>query len=202
MPNHAALTALMAVSVFRSVTMASMKRKEHIAVYCVGNRLMLDDGVGPAVYDELQHYVFPENVRLYDLGCLTLDRINDVRDFDLIITVDAVDGTDHRVGTIFQYAPQDMARRAFGTQSLHDLKLSDLFDSALLLGYECEGVCLGMQVQNATPAEVTIGLTEPVYDKLAELVDCVLAVLVSRGVEVYEKDTGVRVEPGYHHVVR
>ena len=24
-----------------------------IAVFCVGNRLMLDDGIGPAVYDEL-----------------------------------------------------------------------------------------------------------------------------------------------------
>ena len=28
-------------------------RPQRVAVLCVGNRLMLDDGVGPAVYDEL-----------------------------------------------------------------------------------------------------------------------------------------------------
>ena len=40
-----------------------------IAVFCVGNRLMLDDGIGPAVYDELvEHYEIPEGVDLYDLG--------------------------------------------------------------------------------------------------------------------------------------
>ena len=34
-----------------------------IAVLCVGNRLMLDDGAGPAVYDELnERYLLPENV--------------------------------------------------------------------------------------------------------------------------------------------
>lgn len=34
-----------------------------IAVFCVGNRLMLDDGIGPAVYDELvEHYEIPEGV--------------------------------------------------------------------------------------------------------------------------------------------
>ena len=32
-----------------------------IAVFCVGNRLMLDDGIGPAVYDELvEHYEIPD----------------------------------------------------------------------------------------------------------------------------------------------
>ena len=45
---------------------------ERIAVLCVGNRLMLDDGLGPAVYDAVQEdYDLPDNVDLYDLGCLT-----------------------------------------------------------------------------------------------------------------------------------
>ena len=162
---------------------------ERIAVLCVGNRLMLDDGLGPAVYDAVREdYDLPDSVDLYDLGCLTLDMLNAVRDYDLIITVDAVDGTDAAPGTVFRYAPDDMARRPAGAQSLHDLRLVDLFDAALLLDYQADGVCLGMQVENPSPAEVTVGLTPAVYDALPLLVETLLAELVRRGVEVRRKD--------------
>lgn len=82
-----------------------------IAVFCVGNRLMLDDGIGPAVYDELvEHYEIPEGVDLYDLGCMTMKLLNKVDEYDFILTVDAVDGTDSEPGTVFRYKPEDIAR--------------------------------------------------------------------------------------------
>ena len=64
------------------------------AVFCVGNRLMLDEGVGPAVHDTvLRDYEVPSNVRLFDVGCMSLDMLPYVDSYDVIITVDAVDGT-------------------------------------------------------------------------------------------------------------
>ena len=46
------------------------------AVFCVGNKLMLDDGIGPAVYEELvNQYEFPEEVALFDVGCMSMDMI-------------------------------------------------------------------------------------------------------------------------------
>ena len=46
-------------------------RPQRVVVLCVGNRLMLDDGVGPAVYDELMaSYDIPDNVGLLDLWLL------------------------------------------------------------------------------------------------------------------------------------
>ena len=145
-----------------------------IAIMCVGNRLMLDDGIGPAVFDELTaHWDIPQNVELFDLGCLTLAMIDKVEAFDLIITVDAVDGTQNPAGTVLRYAPEIMARHAGINASLHDLKLIDLFDAAALLGYTAEGLCLGVQVENASPACVTEGLTPAVYDALPLLVEVV-----------------------------
>lgn len=170
-----------------------------IAVFCVGNKLMLDDGIGPAVYDELSAYEFSADVELFDVGCMSMDYLNAVRAFDLIITVDAVDGTDAEPGAIFRFEPDDMAPRSFGAQSLHDLKLSDLFETAKLLGYEAQGVCLGMQVDNAEPAELTVGLTPRVSEKLDDLVDCVLAELVRAGQVVRFGETGQQVTPGWHH---
>ena len=78
--------------------------------------------------------------------------------------------------------PQRVAVLCVGiTASLHDLKLIDLFDSAALLGYQAEGLCLGMQVENASPAEATEGLTKPVHDALPLLVDVAVGELARLG---------------------
>ena len=153
-----------------------------IAVICVGNKLMLDEGVGPAAYEELQQrYDVPENVLLFDVGCMSMDMLPYVRDCDVVLTVDAVDGTGEEPGTVFRFPPDAMARAAGARASLHDLKLADLFDAALLLGYEAEGYCLGMQVENMSPAEYTVGLTPKVFAALPLLVETVAAELDRRG---------------------
>ena len=159
-----------------------MGAARRIAVFCVGNKLMLDDGVGPAVYEELlTRYDIPDNVELFDLGCLSLNMIERVREYDVIITVDAVDGTDADPGTVFRFEPDAMARHSGATASLHDLKLVDLFDAAALLSYEAEGLCLGMQVENPSPAVVTVGLTPKVDAALPLLVETVAGELARLG---------------------
>ncbi|WP_233671176.1 hydrogenase maturation protease [Eggerthella lenta] len=159
-----------------------MGAARRIAVFCVGNKLMLDDGVGPAVYEELlTRYDIPDNVELFDLGCLSLNMIERVREYDVIITVDAVDGTDADPGTVFRFEPDAMARHSGATASLHDLKLVDLFDAAALLGYEAEGLCLGMRVENPSPAVVTVGLTPKVDAALPLLVETVAGELARLG---------------------
>lgn len=163
--------------------------EKRIAVVCVGNKLMLDEGIGPAVYEKLRaEYEIPDSVTLLDVGCMSLDQLPLVRDCDAIITVDAVDGTDEAPGTVFRFSPDDMARHSGAMASLHDLKLVDLFDAATLLGYECEGVCLGMQVGNMNPAEYTIDLTPPVRAALPLLTETVVAELARRGVDLARKD--------------
>ncbi len=160
-----------------------------IAVFCVGNRLMLDDGIGPAVYDELvEHYEIPEEVDLYDLGCMTMKLLSKVDEYDYIITVDAVDGTDSEPGTVFRYKPEDIARTQDAMASLHELKLVDLFDAAQLLGYSCDGICYGMQIENMSPAELVEGLTPKVYERLPFLVETVVAELDRQGYPLTRKE--------------
>jgi len=170
-------------------TMQNPREKElRIAILCVGNRLMLDDGIGPAVYDELvSGYRFPENVQLFDVGCMSLDMLTHVRDYDLLITVDALDGTGEAPGTVFRFLPQDMMRRAGALQSLHDLRLVDLFDTAALLDYEAQGICFGMQVENPSPRDLTIGLTPAVHAALPQLVETIIAELAQSGIEIQTK---------------
>lgn len=180
--------------------MSEMDIEQRIAVVCVGNKLLLDEGIGPAVYDELlRAYDFPSQVDLFDVGCMSLEMISYVDEYDTILTVDAVDGTGEEPGTIFRYRPEDMQRHSGAMQSLHDLKLIDLFDAATLLGYSAKGICVGMQVENMSPAEVTIGLTPCVYEALPKLVDLVLAELTRAGATIYIKGTDREVGPEYAH---
>lgn len=173
---------------------------ERIAVFCVGNRLMYDDGVAGAVYDELvRAYELPENVTLFDVGCMGLDMLNYVDEYDFMVTVDALDGTGEPAGTVFEFAPEDAMRHSGAMASLHELKLVDLFDAATLMGYAAEGRCFGMQVENRSPAMVTVGLSPAVEAALPLLIDTVLACLVNRGVDVRVRATGELVKPGYHH---
>lgn len=160
-----------------------------IAVFFVGNRLMLDDGVGPATYDEIMEtYNMPENVDLFDVGCMSMDMISKVNDYDFMITVDAVDGTDDEPGTVYRYAPMDIARNEGAVASLHDLKLADLFDAASMLGYTCEGMCYGMRIDNMEPADFTIGLTPRVAKRVPFFAESVIAELCRQGCAVSRKD--------------
>ena len=159
------------------------------AVFFVGNRLMLDDGVGPAAYDEIvAAYDIPDNVTLLDVGCMALDMLSYVDRCDLILTVDAVDGTGDAPGTVYRFEPEAMARHSGPEASLHDLKLVDLFDAASLMGYEAEGYCLGMQVGNPSPDQFCMGLTPACADALPLLAETVVAELSRRGFPLTRKD--------------
>ena len=163
---------------------------------------MLDDGLGIEAYRQLSEaYEFPGNVDLVCAGCMTMDMVGKVEAYDLMISVDAIDETGEPAGTIFRYTPDDVARRGTPMGSLHELKLADLFDAGALLGYECEGVCIGMQVENGTPSDFVMGLTEPVASRMPDLIDTVLAELVSRDCRIVQKATGRIIEPGYHHTM-
>ena len=160
-----------------------------IAVFCVGNRLHMDDGVGPAVFDAVtQNYEIPDNVTFFDVGVMTMDLISYVDSCEVIIAVDAVGGTEEPVGTIVRFKPEDAQHSSMYNMSLHDMKLTDLFDAAMLLGYEAEGVCLGMQVENTDPAFLTDGLSPAVQEALPNLVDALLAELAHHGVELSKKN--------------
>lgn len=159
-------------------------------MFCVGNRLHLDDGVGPAVYDAVfERFDVPEGVEMFDLGVLTMDMINYIDTCDAVITVDAIEHSGEPAGTVLRGSPQDLAQAQGASMSLHDLRLVDLFDAAVLLGYDSEGICLGMQVENTEPAILTEDLTPKVRENVPLLIDALAAELARLGSPFIDKAT-------------
>ena len=85
---------------------------ERIAVMCIGNTLMLDEGVGPRVAEELlSRFSFPEHVDVLDCGTMGMSLLSVMRRYDVILVVDAVDNTGHPPGTVLNF-PRSIASYA------------------------------------------------------------------------------------------
>ncbi len=165
-----------------------------VAVFFVGNKLMYDDGAACALYEMIaERFDAAPSVRLYDVGCLTLDMLPYVDACDVLITVDAAEAEGGEPGAIYRYAPDDLARTRQALASLHDLRLADLFDTAALLGYRAQGVCFGIQVENRSPSSMSIGLTPAVRAALPHLFEALSAELAGLGVPFVDRATGRRV---------
>lgn len=131
-----------------------------ISVICIGNMLLMDDGVGPACAAYMRsRYCFPDNVEVLDRACMGMAIINDLRECDHAVVLDAVEVPGACPGQVFSFAPQDVAPTPAGMTSLHDVRFADVLASAELLGIRCEGRCFGIQVENMNPSEFIAALT-------------------------------------------
>jgi hydrogenase maturation protease len=156
---------------------------ERIAVLCIGNVLMRDEGLGPRVAAELlADWQLPENVEVLDRGTMGMALLADLKRFDVIVLVDAVDSTGESPGTILSYLPEDIAPYA-GLRGAHDMRFSDVLAAAALLEYRPEAYCFGVQVEDMSFAAHTVGLSPAVEAAVPLLIDCVLGFLAERGVK-------------------
>lgn len=153
-----------------------------ILVLGIGNILMMDEGVGNRVATDLQaNYVFPSDVVVMDAGTMGLGMMHLFRGVEFLLVADAVDGTGHPAGTVVRVSPEDFAPNQV-MHSLHDVRLVDVLNAAKMIDIMPEADCIGIQVENMSPAELTIGLSETVEAAIPRALGAVLYVLEERGV--------------------
>jgi hydrogenase maturation protease len=167
-----------------------LEGEPRVLVLGIGNVLMRDEGVGNTVAEALQrNYEFPDDVAVMDGGTMGLGMIHLFRGVEFLLLVDAANGTGHPAGTVVRVAPEDFAPNQV-LHSLHDVRFSDVLEAAKLIGLMPEADCIGVQVQDMTPAEITIGLTEPVAAAVPRAIAATLYVLEERGVFVTPRTDG------------
>jgi hydrogenase maturation protease len=96
------------------------------AVYGIGNILLGDDGVGPAVINYLTaNRMLDDNVTVEDLGTPSLDLPNYMAGYDRIIFIDAV-AADAPPGTIRLYSREEIVATPPGIRiSPHEPTIND-----------------------------------------------------------------------------
>jgi hydrogenase maturation protease len=153
-----------------------------VLVLGIGNILMMDEGVGNRIAtDLLANYRFPDDVQVMDAGTMGLGMMHLFRGVEFLLVADAIDGTGHPAGTVVRISPEDFAPNQV-MHSLHDIRFVDVLNAAKLIGIMPEADCIGVQVENMSPPELTIGLTKTVEDAVPRAIAAVLYVLEERGV--------------------
>ena len=144
------------------------QQPQSIALLCVGNKLMLDDGIGPAVYEELvNRYEIPDKVELYDIGCLSMD---------MLFVVDKIAGAiDKAFRATYKPGKEAEATRVVamggdgGTTDIGFGCLSGMFernDDVLYICYDNEAYMnTGVQRSSATPPAARTATTQIAGDE-------------------------------------
>lgn len=135
-----------------------------VSLICVGNKMLMDDGFGPAVGCRLgELYALPDNVAVLDCAVMGYAILPDLQSCDVAVVIDAVDGTGADPGTLFSFEPDDMQGAAPAEMmSLHEVRFADVLAAARFMGATCRAHCFGVQVENAQPSELHQGLSAPV----------------------------------------
>jgi hydrogenase maturation protease len=110
-----------------------------IGVFGIGNLLVGDDAVGPAVVSAIEtSYDLPETVILEDLGTPSLDLAARLTDFETVIFIDAV-SAKAEPGTVRVYTLEEILEHPPGLRiSPHDPSLKEtLLTSRFASGNPC-----------------------------------------------------------------
>lgn len=153
---------------------------ERITVMGIGNPLVKDEGVGVRVIETMMSTLhFPDNVTLVDAGTMGMGILNLFQACDYLLVIDAVDGTGEPAGTVVRMTPEDLAPNQI-KHSMHDMRLVDVLEAAMLMGCRPAADCIGVQVLDMDG--VAIGLTEPVEAAVPAAVEAALIILAEHGV--------------------
>jgi hydrogenase maturation protease len=107
-----------------------------LLVLGLGNLLLSDDGLGPAVMAELvRRFVAPEGVALLDGGTLGLALLGELAEARAAILVDAV-AAEAPAGTLVRIEGAEVAPAVAQRLSPHQIGVADLLGAARLLGRE------------------------------------------------------------------
>ena len=153
-----------------------------VLVLGIGNILMLDEGVGNRIAVELErNYRFPNYVRVMDAGTMGLGMVHLFRGVEFLLVADAVNGTGYDPGTVVRIPPEEFSPNQV-MHSLHDIRFVDVLEAANLIGLSPRADCIGVQVEEMSPEEITIGLSPSVEAAVPRAIAAVLTVLEEEGV--------------------
>lgn len=150
-----------------------------LLVLGLGNVLLGDDGVGPAVVARLRdHHVIPDGVLCLDGGTLGLSLLPYLEDARMVVMVDAI-AADAPAGTLVRLEGSAVGPAVATRLSPHQVGVADLLEGARWHDREpTRLVLLGIVPERI---ELGLGLSRSVLRAMPALVDLVCAEAASLG---------------------
>ncbi len=142
-----------------------------VVIIGIGNLLLMDEGIGVHVINELEKYDLPRNLELYDGGTGGFKLTDLMHGAGMVVFVDAVE-TGKVPGTVTIFKLEDV-RSVYPKKkySLHDTDLIEVIKIAELLDNPPEIEVVGVQ-----PKTINYGtaLTKELVDSMSNIINTVL----------------------------
>jgi len=129
-----------------------------IAIFCIGNLYLSDDGLAIHLYNELIKLKLSENIKIYQFGLLGFSQIDLILPYRKLIVIDALKGFG-RPGDIFTI---DLFLSKYldnNTLSSHDIGLFELLETIRILDpskMPKEAILIGVEIENVNEFGVTL----------------------------------------------
>jgi len=150
-----------------------MMKKKNLAVIAVGNELMGDDGIGPAILNALSGESLPEGVDLIDGGTGGMSLLHVIKDYNRVIFIDSGDfgGVP---GEIRVFTPKDVhSIKKMCRYSLHEVDLAEIIHISQKIG-EAPGIMVIVAVQPRR-IEINTSLSPEIIDAVPQAVKEVIS---------------------------
>lgn len=156
-----------------------------VLILGLGNCLIEDEGVGIAAIEYLQtHYDFPDEIELLDGGTSGMGLLDDLRNRENVIVLDAVN-TGHQPGDLVVLRDEQVPAFFRSKVSPHQLALADVLAVLTLTNEQPRKISvIGVE---PVSLKTRIGLSDPVKQQLTPMVEEVLQQLIEAGYIVTEK---------------
>ena len=148
-----------------------------IVIAGCGNPAYADDGFGPAVVEELNKLLLPDNVRVVDAGLCGPQFIFTLLDPKMTRKLIIIDSMDFgaKPGMITLLRPRD-----FPEGCIRDSHTGGILESLGQINPEIEVILIGCQPQVVTSTELTPGLSEEVLTSVPRAVRIVMELIHAR----------------------
>ena len=143
----------------------------------VGNSAAADDGVGPAVIEELSRSSLPDDVDAVSVGADALAVIEYLEEDADVIVVDAV-RMAHRPGKVLTFPAEDAkVNIKADTFSLHGIGLAYALELAKRMKLPATVTIVGIEPETVDPG---LPMSQAVADAIPEAAEAVLGLIKSR----------------------
>jgi hydrogenase maturation protease len=138
----------------------------------LGNILIKDEGVGVRCIELMRNRGLGSDIKLVDGATLGFDLLEEIKGFEKVVIVDAVD-MGKEPGHIASFDAEELLSLPSGEKfSLHEISLVDVVQVGKKIGYDFGNVrVVGIQPKDVSPGE---NLSEIIREKLPALVERVL----------------------------
>jgi hydrogenase maturation protease len=156
----------------------TVSKEQRILVLGVGNEILMDDGIGPRLVNDLKELTtydlrLTTNIKFENLFIGGLGLLEYIQDYDIVIILDAIKTLNGVPGDVYYYTPDDF-KETLHLSSFHDASFLTALKFGDKLGFNIPKKIHIIAVEIIEDRTFGKDFTQPLQDRYDEILNEVI----------------------------